>query len=120
MAATVVATAPMAAMPAAMMHLLDLGAGEIVLIGDCRLRRHGRLGLFQITRRNQQRRGADCGARGSNGAGTGGNAKGKLQKFTTFHVLSSGWTTARLSRISHERGMNLYGSVRVSPESVRS
>jgi hypothetical protein len=112
MAATVVATAPMAAMPAAVMHLLDLGAGEIVLIGDGGLRRHGRLGLFQLTRRNQQRRGADCGARGSNGTGTGGNAKGKLQKFTTFHVLSSGWTTARLSRISHERGVNLYGSIR--------
>lgn len=43
MAATVVATAPMAAMPAAMMHLLDLGAGKIVLICDGRLRRRLRL-----------------------------------------------------------------------------
>lgn len=82
------AAAPVTAMPAAVIHLLHFGAGEVVLIGDGGLCRHGRLGIapFQIMRRNQQRRGTDRGACGSDGTGTSGNAESELQKFTTFHV----------------------------------
>ena len=82
-------TAVMTAMPAAMIHLLDLGTCEIVLIGDGGLRSHFGFGTVdvQILVQNQQRRGADRGSSGSHGTRTGGDADGEFQEITTFHIL---------------------------------
>lgn len=81
----------MAAMPAAVVNLLDLGMGEIILIGNGGLRCHLRLVTIdvQVLMRNQQRRGAGRGGRSGYGTCTGGNADSEFQEFTTFHVSSS-------------------------------